>query len=297
MAYAMALPIMVGTIGGTMTYLMTGQRPQEVKDYFMPRTGQVDANGNAARLNLPSYMKDVLAYSKHPGTSLTHSLNPMFSGIADLLDNKDFYDVQIRNPDDPLWKQGSEVAQFAAKQFIPFSVSGTQQLHEMGSPLRKEILPFFGITPVPSRMTMTPAQELAAEITGANLPGAPRTQEQFQRSKLVTEIVQEFRNGQNTAGRTAMAQGFQTGQLNARTVQTIIDKLKYTPLQFQVSHMDVPAAMRVWRVATPAERVKLTPMVELKIAGSKTLAPDEMKEYMSELSARSSTASRPPWQN
>jgi len=283
MAYAMALPLMVGTIGATMNYLMTGQRPQDWRDYFMPRTGQTDANGNAARLNLPTYMKDVIAYAKHPIESVGHSLNPMFSAISDLLGNHDFYDVQIHNPDDPLWRQGSDVAKFAAKQFIPFSVSGTQKLRELNSPLNREILPFFGVTPVPGRMTMTPAQELASEITAANLPASPRTQEQFDKSKLVREIIQDFRNGQNTAGRTALAQGFETGRLNVNTVHTILDRLKYTPLQFQVHHMDVPAAMRVWRVARPDERTQLTPMIETKLVTSKTLTAAQIQQYTAEL--------------
>lgn len=283
MAYAMALPIMVGTIGATMNYLMTGQRPQDWKDYFMPRTGTMDTNGNAARLHLPSYMKDVIAYAKHPLTSLGHSLNPMFSAITDLVGNKDFYNVQIRNPDDPLWKQGTAVAKFAAQQFIPFSVSGTAKLHEQGSPLQQEILPFFGVTPVPSRITMTPAQELAAEITGANMPSAPRTREQFDRAKLVKEIVQDFRAGQNASGRSALAKGFQTGSLNLNSVQTMMDKLKYTPLQFQVHHMEVPAAMRVWRIANATERTQIHPMLAAKITTSQTLTPDEIKQYTEEL--------------
>jgi hypothetical protein len=71
---------------------------------------------------------------------------------------------------------------------------------------------------------------------------------------------------------------------------TIVDKLQYTPLQFQVHHMDVPAAMRVWRVASSAERDQpsktgqsLRSMIETKIANSKTLPVDEAKRYLEEL--------------
>lgn len=285
MAYALALPLMVGFIGGTLNYLMTGQMPKGM-DYFMPKTGDTDPNGNPVRLSLPSYMKDVIAYSKHPLTSLGHSLNPMFDGIASVLRNKDFYDVRIRNPDDPLWKQGSDVARFAAKEMIPFSVSGAMKMHEDGTPLQKQILPFFGIVPAPQRLTMSPAQELAAEITGQNMPGAPRTQEQFDRSKLVKEIIQDFRTHQNDAGRSALAKGFQTGQLSGSSVTTILDRLQYTPLQFQVHHMDVPSAMRVWRVANPQERTQLATMILTKLYNSKTLTDDEVRSYAREILAK-----------
>jgi len=294
MAYAASLPVMVGLIGGTLNYLMTGQRPQDWRDYFMPRTGQKDVNGNAARLNLPSYMKDVLAYSRHPLISVQHSLNPMFSAIGDLLENKDFYNVQIRNPDDPLWRQGGAVAQFAAKQFVPFSLSGTIKLHEQATPIQKEILPYFGITPVPMRMTMTPAQELASEITGANMPGAPRTPEQFDRSTLIRQVAEDIRNGAKEKARTEAQQGFQAGKLNEKAFQVIVDKLKYTPLQFQVLHMDVPAAMRVWRVANPGERAQLTPLITTKLGtqiellekNKSSLTADEIRAYGAEIRRR-----------
>jgi hypothetical protein len=290
MAYAMALPLMVGTIGGVMTYLMTGQRPQDYKDYFMPRTGETDPRGNPVRLNLPSYMKDVLAYAKHPITSVEHSLNPMFSAISDLLNNKDFYDVRIRNPDDPLWQQGSEVAQFAAKQFIPFTFTGTMKLREDAAPLWKQVFPFFGVTPAPARMTMTPAQELSAEITSASMSGAPRTKEQYDKSKLIKDIVTDFKRGQPDSARAKMAQGFQSHQLNENSVHQIIDRQIYNPLQFQVLHMDVPTAMRVWRVANPEERAKLQPMILQKVWNSKTLAPEQIAATIQEIQRATTTA-------
>jgi hypothetical protein len=290
MAYAMALPLMVGTIGGVMTYLMTGQRPQDYKDYFMPRTGETDPRGNPVRLNLPSYMKDVLAYAKHPITSVEHSLNPMFSAISDLLNNKDFYDVRIRNPDDPLWQQGSEVAQFAAKQFIPFTFTGTMKLREDAAPLWKQVFPFFGVTPAPARMTMTPAQELSAEITSASMSGAPRTKEQYDKSKLIKDIVTDFKRGQPDSARAKMAQGFQSHQLNENSVHQIIDRQIYNPLQFQVLHMDVPAAMRVWRVSNPEERAKLQPMILQKVWNSKTLAPEQIAATIQEIQRATTTA-------
>ena len=283
MAYAMALPITVGLIGGTLNYLMTGEPPKEWRDYFMPRTGGVDDNGNAARVHLPSYLKDVIAYSKHPITSLGHSLNPMLSVMTDLLGNKDFYDVRIRNEDDKWYQQGSEVAKFAAKQFIPFSVSGIQKLREQDSPARKSIAPFFGVTPVPGRITMTPAQERAANIMVKAMPEEPRTQEQYDKSKLIKDIAKQIKTGKPEAARDALRGGLQAGTINEAAMQTLIDRLKYNPLQFQVHHMTPAAAMQVWRLANADERAQIKPIIAAIVANSKSLDQKLAIGYLQEL--------------
>ena len=265
MAYIMALPVMVGTIGAVINYLMTGEQPKEARDYFMPRTGELDKHGNAVRLHLPSYVKDVIAYAKHPVTSFGHSLNPLLSGLFELLGNKDFYNTEIRHPDDPLHQQASDVAEFAARQFIPFSVSGAQRLAEDEAPTWKRVAPYFGVTPVPARITLSPAQELAAEITAAALPVGARTRQQSDRSKLLAEIVRDFKTGKTAAARSALAGGISAGVLNENSMDVMMTRLQYTPLQFQVQHMNRDSAIRVWRLANEQERDQLRGIVQAKM--------------------------------
>jgi hypothetical protein len=291
MAYAAALPIMVGTIGGVLHYLMTGQAPQQAVDYFMPATGETDRNGNLERLNLPSYVKDVIAYSKHPLTSFGHSLNPLGSSMFDLLENLDFYDVQIRNPDDPLFQQGSDVVKFATKQFIPFSVSGTQQLREDDAPLRKQVLPFFGITPAPARLTMTPAQALASDIIGDSMPKGPRTREQFDKSTIIKEIVADMKARKPDAV-NQMTDAIRSGKLQPAAIDTILNRVRYSPLQFQVLNMEAEPAMRVWRVANDQERQALRPLIAPKILNSKTVPVAQKQAHLQELGV--SVAPTPP---
>lgn len=273
MAYAMALPLMVGTIGGALHYLLNGQPPQTARDYFQPRTGETDNNGNPVRLNLPSYIKDVIAYGKHPVTSVAHSLNPLISALFDLLGNKDFYNVQIRNPQDPLLDQASEVAKFAAKQFMPFSVSGAKQMRDDAAPVWKQIGPFFGITPVPQRLTMTPAQELASEIMAAG--AEVTTQAQFDRKQAIRDAVKQIQRGQPVEGMKALAEGLDKQTLAPNSAEMLIKRLRYTPLQFQVSAMTPDAALRVWGVANDQEKQALRGILLAKIAKARSLWPAE----------------------
>jgi hypothetical protein len=281
MAYAMALPMMIGTLGAIATYLMTGRKP-EGQDYFMPPTGETDANGNPVRLNFPSYMKDVLSYSKHPVTSFAHSLNPIYSSMWDLYNNKDFYNVEIRHPDDPLLDQAGEVAKFAAKQFVPFSVSAAQKLNEDDAPARKQVLPFFGITPVSTRMTMTPAQELASDLMASGMGDAPLTKEQFDKSKMIRDAVKQMKTGAGN-GLGTFNDAIATGKLNPDAMQALMERMKYNPLQFQVFHLGARDAIKVWRVASPQERTQLQPILVSKVANAKALTLTEKQGLLNEL--------------
>lgn len=282
MAYAMALPMLVGTIGGTMSYLMTGRRPQDPRDYFQPQTGETDVNGNAVRLNLPSYVKDAMAYAKHPGEAFAHSLNPALGMAFDLLQNKDFYGTQIRDPDDPLWRQGSDVAKFAAGEGVPFSVSGAMKLKENKSPTWKLVAPFFGFTPVSMRQTMTPAQELAAETMAASLPSAPLTKAQFEKHQLMKDILRQIKENPG-AGARALADGIARGEINPDKATQLVEHLKYNPLQFQVHHMTAEAAMRVWRIANSQEKEQLRGIMAVKVLGAQTLSTQQKQAYLREI--------------
>ena len=60
MAYAIALPVITAEIGAVITYLYTGQPPQQLLDYFYPPTGKT-TNDVPDRIAIPGYMKDVIA--------------------------------------------------------------------------------------------------------------------------------------------------------------------------------------------------------------------------------------------
>lgn len=286
MAYAMALPIMVGTIGALIHYLMTGKKPEEALDYFQPKTGELDRNGNPVRVNLPSYLKDAFSYSKHPVTSFGHSLNPLLSSMFDLLQNADFYNVEIRHPDDPVWKQGGDVAEFAVKQFIPFSVSGSIKLAEDDAPAWKRIAPYFGVTPVSQRMTMTPAQELASELTAARMPRVPRTKDKFDEAKVRGQIVADWKRGQQEKALAGIGDAVDARTLHPDQLRVMVQKMNLTPLQFQVMMMDSESGLRVWRLGTPPERESVMPFLASKIQHSKTVPGARKVEMIREITGQ-----------
>lgn len=288
MAYALALPILVGTMGALTQYLMTGKGPTDWRDYFMPRTGEKDENGREVRISLPSYMKDVIAISKHPVRSVGHSANPAIGVVADMLQNRDYYDTRIFNPDDPMVQKLKDTGMYLGKEFTPFSVQGARKLAEDSPPLWKQVMPFFGVVPTPKSVTMSPAEQLAAESIADRMPAGSRTKEQFDRSKLIREIVAGTKSGAPWRGIEAQGKyrdGITNGMLKPNVASTMIERLKYTPLQFQVAQMDSEGAMRVWRIASPEERKQLVAIIGTKITSSKAVPKDLKAKWVAELQA------------
>lgn len=152
-AYTVAL---VGTtmILGAITSALFGQKIEELKDYFFPKTGGVTKQGTPARISLPSYMKDVYEYADSPFGTVINKANPMFGIIHALGANEDFYGDPTRgDPDAPFWSQVWNGAKYAAKATAPFAIQGAQQLNIPGHPGLSKALPYFGITPSPARIT------------------------------------------------------------------------------------------------------------------------------------------------
>ncbi|TMK82947.1 MAG: hypothetical protein E6G57_16530 [Actinobacteria bacterium] len=170
--YVLAMTMTTAALGATINYLFTGEGPQELKDYFFPRTGGTTTRGTPQRLSLPSYVKDVYEYSQRPGITIANKLNPIWSTLADIWRNEDFFGNPISEPEAGWWGQAEERAAFAARQATPFSIQGTRQIagSEQPGPLGavKRVLPFVGVTPAPGYVTSP--DQLARRAGNATRP-------------------------------------------------------------------------------------------------------------------------------
>jgi hypothetical protein len=120
-AYLAALPLTVGLMGAFYQYLMTGQGPDEMKDYFFPKDGTKSPDGTDHRVDFPSYMKDILSYSKQPVTTLLHKTSPILNDVVEIYQNKDFYGEKVYNGDDPIYRKGLDILKQQAESMEPFS--------------------------------------------------------------------------------------------------------------------------------------------------------------------------------
>jgi hypothetical protein len=169
MLYSAALPLYVGMIGAAYQYLHTGQGPQSLLDYFYPKNGAVDKNGNPQRTTLPTYMKDVFAYGRNPVGTVVNKTSPLMNLVSSLYSNKDYYGDMIRNPNDPLAKQLQDSGMYALKNgVLPFSVSGAQNTASNGGNLEQQAENFVGFVKAPSTIDPnSPTGKYVGAITQA----------------------------------------------------------------------------------------------------------------------------------
>jgi N12 class adenine-specific DNA methylase len=153
MAYTVALPMVTALYGAILTYLATGQSPQQMMDYFFPPTGNQDPNsGEAERRSIPGYIKDVIEYTKAPVQTVLQKASPLMQTLQELYHNRDFYGGIIHDPD----RDSGAVpayADYLLNQAIPFSWRSWEKLHEKPAPMLDQALSFWGIQPAPKSVT------------------------------------------------------------------------------------------------------------------------------------------------
>lgn len=181
LAYVMGLTFFVIVADSILNYLMTGKhgkgfaewertgRPHG-RDFFAPETGTKNDEGNPDRVVLPTYMKDIIGYSQHPWETVKHKLNPAIEAVNEMLENKDFYGVQIRNPDDPIMKQLKQEMTFFLHLIEPFGVRNAQEQKRRGQGLGVRAANYVGVTPANRAMTRTAAQNKIMEFVGMESP-------------------------------------------------------------------------------------------------------------------------------
>jgi hypothetical protein len=70
----------------------------------------------------------------------------------------------------------------------------------------------------------------------------------------------------------------------------LVSMLTLKPLQYQVGKMTADDAMRVWRVASPTEQDMLQEQLLMKLANSKTLAPELVAKYLQQVATKATPA-------
>jgi hypothetical protein len=270
-AYLIALPVVAGIYGAIYQYLRTGEGPKELKDYYFPRSGGLDKNGDPARDSLPTYMKDLYHYKTDPGKTIMNKFGPQNSTIAQMLSNKDFYGTKIRNEDDPIIKQILEESGYVAGQFIPFGIKN--QNRSTRKDLPSKILPFVGITSAPYDINMTDAEKRAHEIALGKISMGARTKEQADKSKLKSDIRNEIVANKDYS---LLEQSLKDGKITSKDALKIKADVKKDPLLRTTTSFTFEEMATVMHKATPEEKKILMPSFKNKYENALTnRAPEE----------------------
>ncbi len=276
MAYTIALPLLSGMIGATYQYLKTGKGPKELKDYYFPKTGEIDPQGREVRMQFPTYMKDVYHYTHDPMGTFTGKVHPMLGTIREMLMNEDYFGKAIRNSDDPFVKQVADEMSFAVKQFAPISVRQFETSTAAKQTASERAGAFVGVVRAPAWAGESSAEQLAAKLAGDKFKGAssPDTAriQQIQQAKLL------FRQGKEDEANAILDGMEDAEQLTPAQRKNIEKGTEHSFLENAVTHLDAKEAMRVFKQATPEERESIGDMVQTKI--DKAHLPEEDRDAL-----------------
>lgn len=194
-SYTLSLAAGTALIGTALSYLYTGKGPSSPIDYFYPKTGKVDKNGNNERVSLPTYAKDIFAFAHDPVQTAANKANPLISEGMQVASNKDYYGNQVRNPNDSLATQAKQAGKYLVKSNLPFSISSSSQRVDKG--LSTKVQSFFGLNPAPGYVTKSPfEQQVQNKLTQAlgNKPLTPEEQDKIAAApaKSGTQLSRQF---------------------------------------------------------------------------------------------------------
>lgn len=255
LAYFIGMNLMVAAAGVAIQKALTGKDAESWVDAFFPRTGGTDASGHEERMALPSYAKDEWAYLTHPGKTMAGKLHPLLSTMIDLAKNKDYANTQIRNPEDPVHEQIVQLLAHAGKQVVPFAYQNLQKSQEPGSKI-SPVLPFVGVTSAPRETTMSPAERALRELQEASRPQL-RTKAQATKAQTFGQTVQAIRSGQPIMT-----------PLTGPSMKAAYKAAGQTPLQSGMSRLDLPAAEKIYSIASPQEKAQLLQTMNRKRANA-----------------------------
>jgi hypothetical protein len=256
MAYTAALPITTGILGATLYYLYNGKAPETLKDYYFPKTGQLDENGRPARVALPSYMKDLVHYYETPGKTLVNKLHPALAELGQMLENEDFYGVQIAD-----WSEGvgktlsnpqiyKDYASYLGKSVLPFGVRFLQRERQLGGSLVDQALPFVGITPAPAYVNKTSAETLMSNLVQSRMPKATITKAQFEQFQAKRQAKASLRRGQEISPEVE----HELGKMSNKQLKTMVSDVRKGTFEKQFGILTLKEGIQVYKKANAEEQ-------------------------------------------
>lgn len=280
-SYLMALVTVSAIMGAIYQYLRTGKPPEEPKDLFFPKTGQLDEAGRPQRAALPTYVKDVYHYWTEPAKTLSNKIAPIWSVFAEMARNEDFYGNEIRGADDPLVEQMKQVAEYAGRSAEPFGIRNFERDVQMQNPLADKVQRFVGVTPAPAAIEKSKAERLASELATQHIPAGSRTHGAADRRDAERTIARLAQAGKDYSNQAR--DYVQSGVLNAKDVHAAALRSQAPPLLRTARSLPLEDLLQVWKVATPEERDDLRVLLRRHLTSAKDLPPAQREKLIPKL--------------
>ncbi len=262
MGYAVATTVMTALVGAFIDYVNTkGRRKRDgtiddghdrdIRDYFFPRTGNVDEQGHEERIALWGYLKDLVGWYMEPANSARGKLSPIVRVVAETLSNRRYDDTKIWDTENntPVENVMAELTHKAG-YFLPISVAGILRERDRGAGAMMQVAQEIGIRTAPSYIGRTPAERYMAEYNAtAGHHSAPAPH-----AKIEREIVLAIRSGNTKKAAKIVDEAMAAGTITDDEVEAAMKKADADPLVTAFSPLPLSNAIEAVRLMNPEER-------------------------------------------
>jgi hypothetical protein len=247
---------------GTILSIALGKRtPQSLTDLVFPR---VDPKDDKIRVSLPTYFKDLVHLIHSPTSYVTSSMSGWIGRAADMLRNKDYYGVQIRDTDDSIVKQALQVGKYTGETVLPFSIRGYKNLSAQDVGALRKAVALLGVNPAPRFIAQTPAERASDDYWRGQRSEAGIRPEQLERKSEKRHLVAQIEHGDAPDISGALAKG----TIKPKEVKAVYQRAQMGALPASVLHMPLADAERIFERANLSERAKLAPIMAKKRANA-----------------------------
>lgn len=268
-AWLASMSFYTAAISAVTQKALYGKYPWETDTPFIDSVyPRVDEEGN--RFSPWTYMKDIVGLAKHPGQFFVHSTAGVYGKAIEAFTNKDFFNVQIYDPNEDTFTQGWDIVKHIAP--IPFSVTNLQKAESQHSTETVKTLNKIGWSFAPGYVTKTEAMQKAYDIQQKERKIGSTSGSDFEKLKVKSDIDYFLRHDNDEAAR-ALAK--KIGLLPKEYLR-MRSSAKLPPLERAIYRFGLENAEEVYKAADDSERKQLLPHIERKIKNSKTLS-DEAK--------------------
>lgn len=261
MAWLFGMFLLTATLGAIISNVLGKKKPQSLVDYVFP---QIDPKDDKVRLSAPTYFKDAVHLAHSPVNYVASSMAGWIGRVMDLLRNKDYYGVQIRDTDDPLTKQALAVGAYAGSSLLPFSVRGYKNLSAQDESGLRKLMAALGFNPAPRYIGQSPAERRSEEYWRGTRTEAGIKPEKFETSMAKRKLVTEIRKG----GSPNISAAIQSGTLKPTDVKALYQRAQMGALASQVNHMPLEEAERIYGLSSAKEKLELAGVMSRKRANA-----------------------------
>lgn len=272
MAKVMMYPIAIAYTGAVYQYLHTGKAPESYLDYFFPRNGELNNDGTESRVSIPGYMKDMFSYAHNPVQTILNKTSPEIQLLTQLFQNKDYYNVMIRNENDPLVKQTIDMGQYALNQYTPFAfrnfMTGMQETEKGANTVAQAgmslLNSFFGFYKAPKYVVQTDTEQKIGEEFRRVVGIKTYTPQEWEVVLRKSKAKAAARGGDYDQLKALLEEGVYTKQGYKMVKSSIEKNLKSEATPFQSLFAQLPESVQksIWDKMTPEEQSNYEPFAK-----------------------------------